>query len=743
LPWPLTRKKLEEEIKAMGLELRDNGITRKQLALLMDTLRQEDFARQLQEAGIKNIRYLAAVVQDGRVTDIAVSISEASTLTVTHKFFEHNLQIRIYLIQDAINRLTHDTQSFSYIDEDGSAAMATAKELGLPKETAGLIKAIQEIASTYTYPLHWQGIQKFVLYEPEDNAEFFRIPFKDNDHLLALSMRIVPDLVTLHKTAPSLFTELIQAGLAHEGGIRGHMMKWPVKTDEVLKYFNWTRLTKTAAEILIQNFVDGRWDAIRGLLEAGLPPRNLWTRSLQIIKESLNIAGYDRNRPEPYGVTWKEYAAYYGMVKERGIRSVAVWFWFNLHIRKLPLDYEQNFSELYGFLTPNQRTAIVREVDKVQREYQQIVNPNQGSAISRLLKRMVSFGRSSVLGGVAVPVAGEMQKSDTAGFFGSWVFNTALLFVVVGTIVANIIMARRTTRSRTIRLLKSAVKKKDRGYSELGSFYNEAGYADKGIIIDTLVNEALSNAKEVNKEDLEPIFTFALGENVEGILGRVYDAVVSGLRLSPASGAMTTNDAEKVIRAVEKEVKKLKLGVDAERIASEIPLYILDFSQQRKLRDKDAFLQAVEAGTKKEINFAVQALRHKAAMAIRRLTEIEYHGSQRLITIIEKHLKDRNAAVREDIGAALRNLGVNVPLPIQMMKKPQAETKVQVVKREPESPQIPSSESSNGQITGPQENIKAMLETRTVRHKVDSDDLLIEKKEVSLPSQVVMCESSI
>ncbi|MBU2064011.1 MAG: hypothetical protein KKF93_06435 [Candidatus Omnitrophica bacterium] len=249
--------------------------------------------------------------------------------------------------------------------------------------------------------------------------------------------------------------------------------------------------------------------------------------------------------------------------------------------------------------------------------------------------------------------------------------------------------------------------------------------------------------KEVNKEDLEPIFTFALGENVEGILGRVYDAVVSGLRLSPASGAMTTNDAEKVIRAVEKEVKKLKLGVDAERIASEIPLYILDFSQQRKLRDKDAFLQAVEAGTKKEINFAVQALRHKAAMAIRRLTEIEYHGSQRLITIIEKHLKDRNAAVREDIGAALRNLGVNVPLPIQMMKKPQAETKVQVVKREPESPQIPSSESSNGQITGPQESIKAMLETRTVRHKVDSDDLLIEKKEVSLPGQVVMCETSI
>ncbi|MFH2145411.1 MAG: hypothetical protein ABII75_05210 [Candidatus Omnitrophota bacterium] len=617
-----------------------------------------------------------------------------------------------------------------------------------------LNRALDQVRDEEEY---WAVMQKTWPDGEKGSVFIIQIPALKKLHRLAQGCRqYLTDPIRKWKIteadSPMTLLELVfkRAEMVHEGGVAGHRQNIPVKDESnpVLPIPIGAAARKTTEWLF--NLAAGNFRKAYGFFI----PRGRIAAHIGI-KETLKNLGYNpyTEGPAPFPGIMKEVHATAGVFQESGILGVAAGLWFfyvfeadDIDMLTLDRQIDHVFKTRYTFLNAKTRNLVKQSIEKIDQDYRKD---------NKLEQKYLGFEREdeSMDDGYSlrnldkwltlIAISALFLASCSGKGASGIEFNAALLFVVTATVTANIIMARRTTRSRTIRLLKSAVKKKDRGYSELGSFYNEAGYADKGIIIDTLVNEALSNAKEVNKEDLEPIFTFALGENVEGILGRVYDAVVSGLRLSPASGAMTTNDAEKVIRAVEKEVKKLKLGVDAERIASEIPLYILDFSQQRKLRDKDAFLQAVEAGTKKEINFAVQALRHKAAMAIRRLTEIEYHGSQRLITIIEKHLKDRNAAVREDIGAALRNLGVNVPLPIQMMKKPQAETKVQVVKREPESPQIPSSESSNGQITGPQESIKAMLETRTVRHKVDSDDLLIEKKEVSLPGQVVMCETSI
>jgi len=529
LPYPFTKKRLEEDVAKTGFELVSEVLlSRKQLVLLLETLEQENFVQRLKEVGVSSIEYIPAIVQDGRVTDTAVSTSEPEIISITDEFFKYKLAVRIFLIREAINKLTHDTKTVDYIDEVGNATMVTAKDLGLPMETDELIEAMEKIAFKYTFEPYWKGIERFVLYEPLRSAEFLRIPYTDNDGILALSVKIIPDLVKLRKTAPVLFTELIQSGLAHEGGKSGHMMKWPIIKDEILKYFNWNQLTKNAAEILIQALVNQQWP--RDMVERGLPPFNVWTRSLHVIKESLKHFGYDRNEPEPYNVVWKEYAAYYGMVKERGLRSVAVWFWFTKYFRGLPVDYDLEFRQQYGFLSPQQRTQIIIEVEKIRKEYDNLTKPK-----SRLGSLLSGIFNTNLLSGVltlaitAIPFAvwgatstgvTVVNLSTAAFIFKTIIASPFIKIIVIATAIGGLItlLANITSlENRTARLFKRSIN--NNNFFKFRNFYDRSNSEEKVIIINTVLAMAQAQGKDkvISPEDTEQVYLWALADEAKEV----------------------------------------------------------------------------------------------------------------------------------------------------------------------------------------------------------------------------------
>lgn len=193
-------------------------------------------------------------------------------------------------------------------------------------------------------------------------------PLRPDNHTLAISIDIIPDLIRLHQTAPKLFNEFILAALAHEGGKVGHLMRWPISSvDEALKYFNWKQFNAQAASSLIQNFVRRIWPI--ELERSGTPSIDSWLPALTIIKETLSRFGYDPLNPEPFGITWKEFQAMYGMVQDRGIRSVAIFIWFERDFRKINVDLQSEFANQFNFLNEREQKEVILLMAKIQREY--------------------------------------------------------------------------------------------------------------------------------------------------------------------------------------------------------------------------------------------------------------------------------------------------------------------------------------------------------------------------------------
>jgi len=540
LPYPFTKKRLEEDIAKIGFAITSEvSLSRKQLVALLETLEQENFVRKLKNVGIKKIQYMPAIVQDGRVTDTAILTKQSGILTVTREFLKDELAVRIFLFREAINELTHSTRQLTFLDKHGDTQTQTAQERDLPPDAVEVIEAIEKIAFSYTWEqLNWSGIKEFMLYEPLGPAEFLRIPYHD-DGILALSEEIIPDLIRLYKTSPSLFTELIKAGLAHEGGKSGHMKKWPIKIEDAIKIFNWPRLTKKAAGKLIRNLVDEKYTDIATLMQLGMPPLGLWAWSLDIIKKSLAHFGYDRNKPEPFGVIWKEEAAWYGMVRERGIRSAAVWFWFLQYFRGLTLDYDKEFRQMYNFLYENENNAgkpydyrpeVIAEVEKIQKEYLKITKPKRtvGSFFKALISGNLMVGvLAFVITAVPFAVWGATSTGvtvvnlSTATFIiktivASFFIKTVVAVAVIGWLIT-VLMNRTSLEYRTASLFKRSINSNN--LARFRSFYDRASSEKKVVIINTLLAMAQAKGKDkvISPEATEQVYLWALNDKAKEV----------------------------------------------------------------------------------------------------------------------------------------------------------------------------------------------------------------------------------
>lgn len=260
--------------------------------------------------------------------------------------------------------------------------MATASQMGLVKGSNAMMIEIYRLSKLYSDVPRWQGFTKFVIYRPQNDTEMMRIlktdnPLRPDIERIGLSVNIIPDLVRLHQTVPDLFEEVILALLAHEGGKVGHLMLWPIASiDEAVKYFNWKQLDSQTALLLIHNFVRGIWP--RAILDAGTPPFDQWLTALTIIKETLGRFGYDRDRPGPYGVLWKEAQAMYGMVQDRGVRSAAIFLWFIRDFRKMNVNLQNEFAQQFYFLNTQERHRVIVMMSEIQKEYKQQANPRSG-----------------------------------------------------------------------------------------------------------------------------------------------------------------------------------------------------------------------------------------------------------------------------------------------------------------------------------------------------------------------------
>lgn len=534
-------------------------------------------------------------------------------------------------------------ENVEYIDlqkSDRRLNMATASELGLPPETNKLIRTIREITKGYCDEKFWpDGFKKIVLVktEPDDTGVLF-LDEKDNT-ILGVMIPAIPHLIRLMETAPSLFKELIEDLLVHEGGVYGHGMKWPLTPED----FTWKNLIQTE-NMIFEATIKRSWPTF--VYERGIPPFNLWGMAGNIIWDSLKLKGYDPTASGPWGIRWTETQANLGMIYEKGKRSVALWTWFSRHFRPLKIkiaDVETELSEYFSYLSRFGITNkdIFDEVENIKKEYENIikkdtqpVNPlikNSLLSISTFLLSLFFYPLSSY------SATNNINIGDNISFTCAVIILGGLLFY---RLVVNLVRIYKSLPRRAVNLAKAG------DIHKLIKFYRQSKLDNRITIVKLLSKYNLSLAQE--------IFIMALRTNPERIFKEI-------LKLYNTSGIFSKkkrmeNITETLIKLCQRYGVEIK-GLDD--IAKEIDYIYLEFSSEQvfkptELRIKEAFYnnpilrkKVLEVCEKKIIELqlaGVQAIKAMVKSGLR---------NDRLEKIIREQRKDKNPYIASEMSKIL------------------------------------------------------------------------------------------
>jgi hypothetical protein len=626
--YPFNKKKLEEELNAYGFTLLDSAIDRKLIAYLLETLElhNKQFVVILNSLNIVKIGFKYAITKDGNTRSLEI---ENGVLYLSPEFLNDRLAVRVSKLNDEVSTAFDAGVMEEYIDYEGQTKMASSEALGLSKAGDSMLNDMTKIAAEYINPPYWYGFKKFMPYQTDDPTEFMKLlrPKGSLEYApaaIGVSLKILPDLIKLYTVAPTLWQELVEATLAHEGGRKGHLQLWPFSSlADILRYFKWPTLTKSAAQHLIQELVnEGRELRDDIITNYGLPAATQWLPAVAVFNMSLNKFGYDSTKPNPDGIVWKEYQADYGMVQEKGLRAVAIWYWWLSDYRGLNIDFKKDHDQVFSFLSDaDWRTMFSLKV-KIQQEYENIVNgkiekqpafPSGyriGSTLIGVGVGLVTFILSSPL---LFASTGAVQPAGETGV--SWIISAAAVTsVAVLAWLWNKQPWRMTTEQQTIQLVNQAIRRPltfrlfrassqtDTGrvvstvdLSRLTRFYQQASLPEKKVIIETAGAELLKRRNEVNVEHFNPFFLQALQHSAKYIQ-QIENSVRQARELRGAdSRRSTAMMTAVVVRGLNNyNNKNREQAVSVNAVAHQLSNIVIDLALRNVLHDETSFAAAVE-----------------------------------------------------------------------------------------------------------------------------------------------------
>ncbi|MBI4846155.1 MAG: hypothetical protein HY810_06770 [Candidatus Omnitrophica bacterium] len=619
LPYPYTKKKLEEELNQMGFEISDAEISRKQLVELITVLTKDNLIESLNEKGIARVEYLPGIVKDGAVLNTAVTIPKPGVIVFTNMFFSQDISVKVNLIKDAVEHvafveektITVDGSSegqLVFADYEQNGDMVSLAQLGFPPEAEAMMLRVREISKNYYDSNLWAGFKRFGFYQPNTISEIMHIEHnkaedKPYEDILAISKLVVPSFIKLYQEYPELFDELIKALLAHEGGNKGHLMRWPLTSiDEAVKYFDWANLNALAAQVLIQNFINGVYPEMLSnkFRDKGTPAFHKWLHSLVIIKETLTRFNFDRNKSEPFGVIWKEFAANYGMVVDQGPRSPAVILWFHKHFRKLEINLEAAYSVQFSWLDKDERAATTVEISQIEMDYQKKIAQNKVAhgrpavSNSNLLGRFKSIFGSVILTAMILPLVGCADNGmriepSLSGKFLIGAVITSLVFWGI----KRALFAFASVEKKTTVLAYQAIKKNNA--EKLMKFYENSPIKDKITIINTTAEILKSRAAYANPELFEGILIAALRENNKAVVNSIRVKALEVFMKETDRLGRINKDLKSVVRGVLDAYNRANPNakVQAEKISESLAHIIALLARNGDLHRKDVFVQQV------------------------------------------------------------------------------------------------------------------------------------------------------
>ncbi len=507
LPYPFTKKKLEEDIQELGFSLIDNDLSRQQALTLLLSLETDRVFQDLAATGVKEIRYEPALIEKGTVTNTAVEI-EKNSLIVTDVFLVQKPSVRQKLFRGVISRLNPSLTQYPQF-EANSSTIKTLKQMGLPPETDELMREINVLISNYNSPGLWPGFSMVGFWDNRNDPGASMITInKDYLHFeerkVGLGMSMVPILIKLQKTDNELFREVILTILTHEGGITGHLMRWPFQSlEEAGEIFNWHKLTNSQALNLVMSFNRRLWTDV---LQKGTPPFDSWLQAAIIIRRTLKEQGYPEVSQNGQGPWWAEFQAQHGMFLERGLRSVSVLMWFYDDFCGQTINYPLLKVQQFPFLSDKEWKQCQQEKKRIQKNYARKINPSIWDKIVLKLKPAAPAAVFALTSGMLLtPTVVHSATQFPAAvanaglFMGATAVSTAVLFSrawrVLGLYRMKSLLASLRLKVLGVTQISTVTKKteqtmarvsKEQDTDSLVRFYQKADYSKKIEILDTV-----------------------------------------------------------------------------------------------------------------------------------------------------------------------------------------------------------------------------------------------------------------
>jgi len=595
--YPYNKKKLEEEItQYYGFSMITSNTKRKVLAHLLQLfeLHNSAFVHNLLKIGVSRIGYKSSIVKKGEGFE-STFVIENGTLFVTNMLFTKTLEAKVQLLNSEIQAFTKGQRLLEYIDYDGRIKMASSEDLGLPKKADDMLREMKKLAANYNFPPYWYGIKIFIPYKTDNPGEFMLLMrFKDNPlsivpNKLKISLKILPKFTELFVSAPKIWQELFLSGLAHEGGKRGHMKLFPLASiEDALKYFDWSRMVRESAELLVQNFTNEKWPD--ELVINGLPGVKDWLPAGSIINKTLEAHGYSPTNPEPDGILWKEYQANYGMVQERGIRSVAVWLWWLSDFLGLNINLQKEFDTVFSFLTDEQRVQVIQEVGKIKQEYQDALAEKGTQTTTKSTANALAgfdFFSTALLGGAAIEGAQTVIQAGVSGV-DVFVMATIAAVFIAGKFFWDKFPYFKSVERRTEILVQRAIKADDP--TAFRNYYQNASMTNKTRIIKAAADEIGRNKDKVQPKLLETFYE-ALNINTASVLEPLSNTVSNHFQSRLRSVKVTPKEMEITLNAIKKQT-----GIDfhtGNSVSAVTKMTVITNKLRRSNKlDTDSFMQS-------------------------------------------------------------------------------------------------------------------------------------------------------
>ncbi len=647
--YPYNKKKLEDKLNSYGLELISPEIDRKLLAYLLEVLEvsNKQFVGILKSFKITKIGFKPAIIKEGDVKSLEI---DSNVLYLSPEFLDNRLVLRIFILNDAIGGLSKDTNVLEYVDEHGETKATTSKALGLGKSGDDMLRAMMKTAAEYTYPPYWFGFKKFILYSPDDEFEFMMLlrpngnSFQYDYTRIGLSKGILKDQIRLYEDSPGHWQELFEALLVHEGGKKGHLKLWPLRNlEEIIAIFNWPKLVRKTTEDLIKDFVNENWPV--EIVDRGPPPLEEWLPAAAVFNMSLRHFGYNSNLPEPTGIIWKEYQANYGMVQEKGLRSVAIWFWWLNDFRGLEIDLGRERDHRFAFLSDEEFAEVLKMKEDIQKEYENSVNGVKVIQPTISLKPMLTTIGTVLLTFIAaLPVMGaEGTVVQSSGHGLDWIIMAGVILLFTGfSWLWKILPWGKTTEQRTVQLVNQAVRQYKRDAQnvdlvKLQKFYTDSSFKERKVIINTIRERILLKSNKIASSIFEPFFRNILEFGPKNVFQTLQNIVTEKMKIESLDSLKRSDESYVAIKS---EIEKLGLKINADAVVTTL-LPIMEHASFLGKTNADYNVltsEPVYQRLHRAIEDEAKELRFSAASALNDFAELGM-GTKRLVEFLIKYLR--------------------------------------------------------------------------------------------------------